>query len=236
MRTMGNNDWILIPAHNESASLRSVICEIRRQTHCQILVVNSCSTDDTATIAKQYADCVVSAGKIGYWNAIQCGYQYLLEHSRVERLVQLDADGQHEALHIPRLFFHLGYEPTPIWVWGSRYQSGSVSDGALSIGQHIFSRFASRYAAKPLYDVSSGFWAVNKSTIEAFVQYKPSNHTADVVLRLFAIKHGVRCVEIPMAMNPRLTGESMHAGMINRVRYLRSVALDAYGLHKQCSR
>lgn len=224
---MNFNSWVLIPAHNEASSIADVLMDVRRSCRLPILVVDSCSRDRTAAIAAQYADSVISVERVGYWCALQTGYQYLMNECDVQSLVQLDADGQHDPIHIPKLLHHLSKFQKPAWVWGSRYQTGTVEEGVLTFGQRIF-RKGLQWKFGALYqDVSSGFWAINRPVMEAFLHYNPLGQTADVVLRGFALQNDIACFEIPTAMKPRETGVSMHTGLKCRLQHVQNVIADA---------
>jgi glycosyltransferase involved in cell wall biosynthesis len=80
-----------------------VIVQVRRHGVDDVLVVDDGSTDDTAAIAILNGARVLRAPLWqGAWGAIQTGIRYALRHG-YSGVVTLDADGQHEPLHLPRL-------------------------------------------------------------------------------------------------------------------------------------
>jgi glycosyltransferase involved in cell wall biosynthesis len=93
----------VIPALNEAACIGEVIVQVRRHGVDDVLVVDDGSTDDTAAIAILNGARVLRAPLWqGAWGAIQTGIRYALRHG-YSGVVTLDADGQHEPLHLPRL-------------------------------------------------------------------------------------------------------------------------------------
>ena len=212
---------ILIPAHNEQTSIRSVLKGVQRVSSLPIVGVDSASTDKTSTIVKDMGIEVIRTDQLGYWQALHCGYQYAKQHS-VDWLIQLDADGQHDPVHIPRLehWINKGAKHR-LWIWGSRSDTGTYSERTRTIGQTILRHWLNSLYNTELTDVSSGFWAINRPTIELFLEY--SGQTADVALRGYAIKNDVQCMEIPMAMRERSSGVSMHDGVVHRFQYLKQL-------------
>ncbi len=222
-----NSGWVLIPAHNEAAHIASVLKTIHCVWNGPVLVVDSCSTDNTATIAEQHGAVVISTSKPGYWQALRTGYRHLLNNEHCSWVVQLDADGQHNPLHIHRLVGHLSSDVTiPQWVVGSRKGCGVLGDGVLALGQRTLRWMLSTYLQHPYSDISSGMWCLNRSFMKVLVEYETPNLTGDVAIRLFAQQHGVLPMEIPTAMSPRTSGVSMHQGAMHRLKHLRNVWVD----------
>ena len=89
---------VLIPAYNEAATIASVVEKARR--HGDVIVVDDCSTDDTADIAR-------SCGAHVERNVINRGYEENLNRLfqiAAERgyayAVTMDADGEHDPKYL----------------------------------------------------------------------------------------------------------------------------------------
>ena len=230
-----NSGWVLIPAHNEAEHIASVLKSVRCVWNGPVLVVDSCSTDNTAEIATHHGATVISTIEKGYWQALRAGYNHLLTHEPCLWLVQLDADGQHNPLHIHRLLAQLSSDPTiPQWVLGSRKGCGVVGDGVLEMGQRSLRWMLSAYLGHAYSDISSGMWCLNRSFMKLLLEYESPNLTGDVAIRLFAQQRGVIPVEIATAMSPRTSGVSMHQGAMHRLRHLRRVLTDCRALIRNC--
>ena len=69
---------VIIPAHNEEKSIESVIKHLREEvSDCEIIVVDNCSTDDTAQKAKKGgADKIVYCDNKGKGYAMEEGLKY----------------------------------------------------------------------------------------------------------------------------------------------------------------
>jgi len=63
-----------------------------------------------------------------------------------------------------------------------------------------------------LGDVTSGYWALNRTALEAFARYFPTD-VADANIRVLARRVGLEIKEVPVEMASRLDGTSMHGGL-----------------------
>jgi dolichol-phosphate mannosyltransferase len=94
---------VAIPVYNEERHLAKVLQKVRRYAS-EILVINDGSTDRTAELLAQQKDLRVLTHEQnrGYGAALISAFAYALEH-KVDTLVTMDCDGQHEPARIPVL-------------------------------------------------------------------------------------------------------------------------------------
>ena len=60
----------LIPAYNEAATVGSIVTQIRARWRCPVAVIDDCSTDDTARIARAAGATVLPLTiQLGAWGA-----------------------------------------------------------------------------------------------------------------------------------------------------------------------
>ena len=200
---------ILIPAHNEEESLGEVLEGLALHVPSEhVVVVDSFCTDRTVAVAQSFGVKVLKASKSGYWNALSCGYNYALSEN-VEYLIQLDADGQHPPSAVPRLLHQILENPNLDWVIGSRAGTGTYIPFDRRLVQELFSRWVEQKTQHRFGDISSGFWALNRRGLEVLSRYP--YQTADVLIRLYGLKEGLRFKEIPVPMLERKSGQSMHS-------------------------
>ena len=94
---------VLIPAHNEAATVGAIVTQIRTLWGCPVVVIDDCSTDCTAQVARTAGATVLPLTlQLGAWGAIQTGLRYALRH-HYRTAITLDADGQHEPASIGAL-------------------------------------------------------------------------------------------------------------------------------------
>ena len=207
---------VLIPVHNEADTLPWVLQ--RLQLHlpgASVVVVDSGCTDSSTDIAINHGASVVKARELGYWQALQTGYQALLERD-LDAIVQLDGDGQHNPADAPRLLAKL---EDADWVVGSRIERSSFSR---RVGRRLFELILSANGVQAS-DPSSGYWAFHPHLLPHLLDYH--YRTADLAIRLHLST--INTESCPVLMAERQHGRSMHNGIQGPVNFLRSLA-DAY--------
>jgi len=91
---MRSNLLVVAPALNEELAIGSVVTWLR-QLSFDVLVIDDCSTDRTAFIARQSGATVLSLPvNLGVGGALRTGFRYAVSRGYTE-VVQVDADGQH---------------------------------------------------------------------------------------------------------------------------------------------
>jgi glycosyltransferase involved in cell wall biosynthesis len=202
----------IVPAFNEADAIVSTVAAIRQWApDFDVLVVDDGSTDATAERATQSGAAVLRMPfNLGIGGAMQSGYIYALEHG-YEVAVQVDGDGQHDPRHIRDLLDHLRDDPELNMVTGSRFLASSgvgfQSSAARRAGIRIFSSLVSIITRQRVTDPTSGFRMTNRRGIELFARDYPHDYPeVEAILLMHA--HRLRSGEIPVVMQPRLTGKS----------------------------
>jgi len=197
-----------VPAFNEEASIAQVVKQLKEHIPWgDILVVDDGSRDRTARRARESGAMVLSLPyNMGIGSTVQSGFLFAKEKG-YHFAVQVDGDGQHPAADVPRLLAAL--EDGADMAIGSRFVAPTGYRAPLfrNIGIKIFSLLVSMIVGKRVYDTTSGFRAINRRAILLLTQEYPHDYP-EVEALITLHRHGMRFVEIPVAMNHREEGRS----------------------------
>lgn len=205
---------VILPTYNEAANLPTIVDfldgALRDMPH-EIIVVDDNSPDGTWRVAEglsaKYASVRVirRMGKRGLSSAVVDGFDMAVG----EKLVVMDADGQHDPSLLPAVLGAL--EQGSDIAIGSRYvDGGSVGDWVTdrriisSLGT-LFARLVSRV---PVSDPLGGFFALKRSLYRTV---RPHLHPTGfkILLEILAfVPTGTRLTEVPLQFRMRQHGES----------------------------
>ena len=201
----------VVPALNESATVAEVVADVHRRLGADVLVVDDGSTDDTAAIALRAGAAVARHPfNLGVGVAMRTGFRHARRHG-YQRLVQVDADGQHPADAAGELLAALDGGDVDIVV-GSRFAGDepgatySVSPGRRA-AMRLLSRQVSRRLGTTVTDTTSGLRAFGPAAIDRLADGYPSAYLSDTVeTLLLAGAWGLRVRELPVTMHARAGG------------------------------
>jgi glycosyltransferase involved in cell wall biosynthesis len=192
---------IVIPAKNEAASIGDLIRAILDLGSFHVLVVNDGSTDSTLRISTEAGAKVLDLPvPLGAWGAMQTGIRYGRRYG-FDRVVTIDADGQHEPRFLNDLIRIL------------KEQSADVVIGACPERGSVARKFAWRYFRRltgfSVEDLTSGFRAYNRPAMEVLAGPEATLlDYQDIGVLLLLRESGMRIVEMPVVMQARLIGKS----------------------------
>ncbi|MCS7025817.1 MAG: glycosyltransferase family 2 protein [Bryobacteraceae bacterium] len=200
---------ILVPALNEEAAIGAVIQEVRQVIPgVPILVIDDCSADSTAAVARQAgADVLSLPTHLGLGGCVQAGYRLAFELG-FDYVIRLDGDGQHDPRYIPQILEKLK-ESGAQMVIGSRFldEDTPYTSWVRKWGIYFFRAILRPILGKPVRDPTSGFVGVNREALALFSKSFPLEYPeieALVVLQ----RRAFRFEEVPCQMRPRRTGRS----------------------------
>jgi glycosyltransferase involved in cell wall biosynthesis len=206
---------IVIPAFNEEEKIHAVVREIRREVpEAVVLVVNDGSRDQTEARARDAGARVLTHPfNMGYGVALQTGYKFGLKHG-FEYLLQMDADGQHDARYLPVLLREVREGGADV-VIGSRFLGeGNYRPARLrQMGILLFRWVASFLCGQKITDPTSGYQALSRRAVEFCARDSFPGDYPDADLLVMMHRAGLRLREVPVRMHPNGRGRSMHSGL-----------------------
>ena len=200
---------LIIPAYNEEASIRSTIKNIQK-TPYDYVIVNDGSKDSTADICrKNHFNHINLIRNLGIGGAMQTGYKYAAQND-YDIAVQVDADGQHDPEYIQKIIQPIIENKADI-VIGSRFTDRTLdnfySTPMRRLGIRTLSNVIHLFSRKRIYDVTSGFRAVNNKIINEFAKEYPLEYP-EPISDFELVKKGYRLKEISVKMHERSGGKS----------------------------
>ena len=185
-----------IPAYNEEKTIAKVI--LLAQKHVDTVVVcDDGSTDVTAEIAEKLGATVIRHKKnLGYGAALRSLFQKSLALG-ADFLLTLDADGQHDAMEIPKLIQPLLDDKADIVIGSRLLEKGNNIPTYRRFGIKLLTKVTKGYGENKLSDAQSGFRAYNRKAIESLT-IREGGMGASAEILLEARNHGFRVVEVPV--------------------------------------
>ncbi|PKQ26132.1 MAG: dolichol-phosphate mannosyltransferase [Actinobacteria bacterium HGW-Actinobacteria-4] len=215
---------VMIPTYNELESLPIQVEAVRRHApHVDIVVIDDASPDGTGEWADAAArrdsqiHVLHRAEKNGLGAAYLAGFAWGLERG-YSTLVEMDADGSHQAHQLPDLLAKAGDHDLVI---GSRWVSqGSVVNWPLS--RKLLSTRANAYVRLalgiPVRDSTAGYRAYSAAILRQLdlgdVESQGYCFQIDMCWRV--LKAGGTVVEVPIEFVERTYGTSKMSGAIVR--------------------
>ena len=203
---MYKEHWVIaiIPAFNEEAKIGRVVDRCKASVVDAILVVDDCSTDATACVARSHGATVRStAVRQGVGAELRLGLQHAHEAGH-DVAVILAGNNKDEPQEIPRLLDPICEADCDL-VMGSRYLPGGSSAGDMPRYRRFATRLhpwlMSRFVGKRLTESTNGFRAVRLAMLEdpriRLHQRWLDGYGLEVYLLWKAIQLGYRHCEVP---------------------------------------
>jgi len=205
---------VIIPAYNEEGNILNTCTSISKVKSkldftLDYIVINDGSTDNTARICKENNLPMINlVHNLGIGGGVQTGYKYAFKNN-YDISIQFDGDGQHDAEYIKNLVEPILSREANMTI-GSRYVSELSefkSTAMRQLGIKILSFILKITTGKKIYDMTSGFRAVDKEIIKLFAMDYPNDYP-EPETNVVVIKKGYKVKEIPVKMHEREHGKS----------------------------
>jgi glycosyltransferase involved in cell wall biosynthesis len=201
------NIFIIMPAYNEGSVIRSSVgassrVKLRRYQKPKVIVINDCSSDQTAKEAKEGGAFKVlnHAVNLGAGGATRTGFRYALRVSTSEDdlFVTMDSDGQHNSKDVERLVKEINSKDIDIVV-GSRLLVNTQSmPWYRKIGNNGLSYISKLIFGIKVKDTQSGMRVYNKKALKSIINYSSDRYSFCTETLWMARCAGLRVKETPI--------------------------------------
>ena len=154
----------------------------------KVLIIDDCSSDNTSTwLKKNKINFIKNKKNIGYEQSLIKGLKILSKVKKVEKIITMDADGQHKIKHIKK-FINVSNNKNPDLIIGSRKKKNRFIESIIS------KIFQMKYS---LEDPLSGFKLYKREKLKEmkFDNFKKF-FLVDLVLEFIKKKHKVISINI----------------------------------------
>ena len=224
MKTRQKELLIIIPAFNEAENIPAVLDQLEQPEIVEIadiLVMDDASLDNTRQIVQDRGHTVVShIFHLGYGSGLQLGYKYAVKKG-YQYVIQMDADGQHDACNVARLYEKLRTPDSeghyPDIVLGSRFLEGSAPFPVSAVKKFAFRLFRTIIrigTGRRIIDPTTGLQGLSRRAFQYYSMYSRFDDRypdANMIMQMLLL--GFRVEEIPAEMHVRTEGVSMHSGL-----------------------
>jgi glycosyltransferase involved in cell wall biosynthesis len=194
-KDLSNYTIVGIPAFNEQERIGEIVSKAVQHSN-KVIVVDDCSSDLTAQIAKENgADVIIHDVNKGYGGALNSIFEYS-KKANADILITMDGDGQHQPEEIPKLTQALT-EFNADLIIGSRFTSKNNHNipRYRKLGISLIGFAANSLIDLDITDTQSGFRAYSKKAINN-IQIKDFGMGASLEILFSARKSGFKIQEI----------------------------------------
>lgn len=200
---------IILPAYNEEQAIGQVIDDVRaalRPTsyEYEILVVDDCSEDRTAEIARERHVRVIQRRVRGGSGAAR---RTGILNARGEIIVMLDADGSYEAADIPRLLEHF---PDYDQVNGARTSEQGSLRFLRTPAKWFIRKLACYLTSTNIPDLNTGLKAFRTDIMKKYLWVLPDGFSCVTTMTLAFLANGYGVKYVPTTYHKRIGRSKFH--------------------------
>lgn len=204
---------VIIPAYNEEDSIAKVIKEIPSLVN-EIIVVNNCSTDKTATVAATTGATVLDENRMGYGYACLKGIEHAAwQQSPPDVVVFLDGDFSDYPVELIKIIAPIQNNEVD-FVVGARVKE-LREEGSMT-PQQIFGNWLACFLMKGLFNSTftdlGPFRAIKWETLQS-LKMSDKTYGWTVEMQLKVLRQKISYQEIPVSYKKRI-GVSKVSGTI----------------------
>lgn len=152
---MDSNICVIIPAFNEDKTIGNIV-EFLRRDKIDVVVIDDCSSDSTAEVAKIKGAIVISHNRnLGKGSTLKDGIEYV-KNKNYRGVVLMDADGQHDPSEVMK-FCEFAEKNNSMMIIGNRMTNTKLMPFTRMLTNKIMSSLISSIVAQKLPDTQCGF-------------------------------------------------------------------------------
>ncbi|MDD5086381.1 MAG: glycosyltransferase family 2 protein [Candidatus Nanoarchaeia archaeon] len=187
-----NKVWVVIPANNEEKNIANVVEKSKKFSE-NVVVVDDGSYDKTSDIAERKgADVLKHIVNLGKGAALKTGCDYVLKKG-AEKIVVLDADGQHDPKEIPN--FLKALEKADI-AFGQRKLNKNMPF-VFRIGNWMIFRITKLLYKMNVFDTQCGYRAFTTDAYKK-IRWHAVNYSMESEMIANAGKHKLKYAQVPI--------------------------------------
>ena len=186
---------ILIPCRNDGKSLEKIILKLKKYN---LLIIDDFSSDNTHSLKFQYEiNYVRNKKNLGYEKSLIKGFEYILKRmKRINFVITLDADGQHNLKDIPKFYKYIKSKKIDLVVGNRKKKNRIIEDKLSELSKK-------RYG---VYDPICGFKAYKKKILKIIMKkIKPNLYLSDVIP--ICAKNNFKIINLNTITNDRINSE-----------------------------
>lgn len=191
---------IILPALNEAPSLEGLLPDLKQAfPDAEIVVVDDGSSDDTASICERL-DCrrVTNPYRMGNGAAIKRGARA----ASGTNLAMMDADGQHTAEHLKRLWQRFSSDEDLDMLVGARSDPDQASV-LRRVGNIVFNYLASWMTGQKISDLTSGLRITRANRFREFLHLLPNGFSYPTTSTMAFFRSGYTVAYEPIDVQRR---------------------------------
>lgn len=199
----GRSVTLVIPAHNEEEGLPCVLGAVPECVD-EVVVVDNCSTDNTADVARGFGCTVVHQPEKGYGSAYMAGFAAV----RTDLVTTADADGTYPVNMIPELVQVLLNDDLHFISARRRPDdhAGTLNSTLRFAGNFVLSAATVFLFQRMILDSQSGMWVFRRDVLDGITLTSRGMAMSEEFKIRAWTKPGLRCreVNIPFSYSERM--------------------------------
>ena len=204
---MDKDVTIVIPAKDEAETIQAIVTKCLAHSDA-VLVIDGCSGDDTAALAKDAGAHVISDNGIGKGAALR----QAISHIDTDIAVFIDADGSHTTTDIPKLIAPIrsgeaDHVSASRLLGGSSELHGGFDEFFRLAGSAFITACINRRFKTRLSDSQNGFRAFRTSKLRA-LNLQETITTIEQEMIIKTLRKGIRLTEVASHESARQHGHS----------------------------